>query len=206
MFTPSQAPLHFYFDFISPYGYFASLRIDELAARFGRTVEWHPMLLGVSVMKVMGLKPLPDTPLKGPYTRKDVLRYAREHNIPLKRDFDAPGMSPLTCGRAFAWAKLHHPQAAKDFAKGMLNAYWREGLDLSEPSSLVNIAQAAINSGATIVDAVQSPEASQLLRDAVEASLKAGVFGAPTVVVDGEMFWGVDKLAQVQKWLEAGGW
>ena len=71
--------LKFHFDFISPFGYFASLRIEELAARHGRTVEWHPMLLGVSVMKAMGLKPLLDTPLKGPYTERDVLRYARLH-------------------------------------------------------------------------------------------------------------------------------
>ena len=55
------APLLFYFDFISPFGYFASLRVEALAARHGRTVDWHAMLLGVSVMKVMGLKPLLDT-------------------------------------------------------------------------------------------------------------------------------------------------
>ena len=115
-------------------------------------------------------------------------------------------MNPLTCGRAFAWAKVHHPQAAKDFAKGMLNAYWAEGLDLSDPPSLANIAQAAMISGANVVAAVQSPEASRLLRDAVDASLKAGVFGAPSVIVDGELFWGVDKFAQIQKWLEKGGW
>lgn len=113
--APAATPLHFYFDFISPYGYFASLRIDELAAQYGREVEWHPMLLGVSVMKVMGLKPLPDTPLKGPYTRNDVLRYAREHKIALKHDFDAPGMNPLTCGRAFAWARVHPPGRRKEF-------------------------------------------------------------------------------------------
>ena len=44
------APLHFHFDFISPYGYFASLRIEAIAQRHGRTVEWHAMLLGVSVL------------------------------------------------------------------------------------------------------------------------------------------------------------
>jgi 2-hydroxychromene-2-carboxylate isomerase len=65
----NPTPLHFYFDFISPFGYFASLRIEALAARHGRLVEWHAMLLGVSVMKVMGLKPLLDTPVKGDYVR-----------------------------------------------------------------------------------------------------------------------------------------
>lgn len=88
----------------------------------------------------------------------------------------------------------------------MLNAYWAEGLDLSKPPSLADIAQEATISGANAVAAVRSAEASQLLRDEVGASLKAGVFGAPTVLVDGELFWGVDKFAQIQKWLATGGW
>ena len=70
-----EAPIDFYFDFISSYGYFASLRIEEIAARHGRTIEWHPMPLGVAVMKVMGLKPLLETPLKGAYVLNDVARY-----------------------------------------------------------------------------------------------------------------------------------
>ena len=206
----APAPLHFYFDFISPFGYFASLRIDALAARHGRRVLWHPMLLGVSVMKVMGLKPLLDTPLKGPYTARDVRRYARLHGITLGRATDAPMMNPLTTGRAFAWASRHHPDAAKALAQAMLHAYWHDGLDLSEPAALLSIALPAdvlaTFSAAQLIVAAQSDEAAQLLRDAVDASLKAGVFGSPTVVVDGEMFWGVDKLEQVEAWLARGGW
>ena len=208
MTTP--APLHFYFDFISPFGYFASLRIDALAARHGRRVLWHPMLLGESVMKVMGLKPLLDTPLKGPYTARDVRRYARLHGITLGRATDAPMMNPLTTGRAFAWASRHHPDAAKALAQAMLHAYWHDGLDLSEPAALLSIALPAdvlaTFSVAQLVVAAQSDEAAQLLRDEVDASLKAGVFGSPTVAVDGEIFWGVDKLDQVETWLARGGW
>ena len=203
-------PLHFYFDFISPFGYFASLRIDALAARHGRSVQWHPMLLGVSVMKIMGLKPLLDTPLKGPYTARDVRRYARLHSITLGRATDAPMMNPLTTGRAFAWAKRHCPDVAKSLAEAMLHAYWHDGVDLSEPAALLSIRLppevSATISAADLVAAVQSNEAAQLLRNEVDASLKASVFGSPTVVVDGEMFWGVDKLEQVETWLARGGW
>ena len=206
----APAPLHFYFDFISPFGYFASLRINALAARHGRTVQWHPMLLGVSVMKVMGLKPLLDTPLKGPYTARDVQRYARLHGITLGRATDAPMMNPLTAGRAFAWANRHRPDAANVLAQAMLHAYWHDGVDLSEPAALLGIALpapvSAVVSNAALVAAAQSAEAAQLLRNEVDASLKAGVFGSPTVVVDGEMFWGVDKLEQVDTWLSRGGW
>jgi 2-hydroxychromene-2-carboxylate isomerase len=198
-------PLQFHFDFISPYGYFASLRIDEIAAKHGRTVTWHPMLLGVSVMKVMGLKPLMDTPLKGPYVARDVARYARRHGVVLGRDPAAPPMNPLTAGRAFAWTAQHRPENAKPLARAMLHAYWSEGVDLSSPEALRGLAPASLDSAA-LVAATQGPEAARFLRDAVEASLAAGVFGSPTVVVDGEPFWGVDRLDDVAHWLATGGW
>jgi 2-hydroxychromene-2-carboxylate isomerase len=202
---PASAPLKFYFDFISPYGYFASLRIDELAAHHGRAVTWHPMLLGVSVMKVMGLKPLMDTPLKGPYVARDVARYARRHHIHLGRDPASTQMNPLTAARAYWWTAKHHPDCAKPLARAMLHAYWHEGVDLSSPESLRALAPAPLD-GDTLVEAVQSPEAAQALRVAVEASLAAGLFGSPTVVVDGEPFWGVDRLDDVAAWLATGGW
>ena len=198
--------MNFYFDFISPYGYFASLRIDALAARHGRDVAWHPMLLGVSVMKVMGLKPLLDTPLKGPYVKRDVLRYARQHGITLGRDLEAPAMNPLTAARAFCWAQQHHADSAKALAQVMLHAYWVEGLDLSTPSNLPLLMLPDGIDAAELMTAVQSEEAARLLRAEVEASLAAGVFGSPTVLVDGEMLWGVDKLDDVARWLETGGW
>jgi len=131
--------LAFHFDFISPFGYFASLRIEDLAARHGRTVEWHPMLLGVSVMKVMGLKPLLDTPLKGPYIERDVLRYAGEHQLPMQRRPSDPVMNPLPCGRALAWVNRHQPQRAAEVVHAIYGAYWGQGLDLSTPDSLVPV-------------------------------------------------------------------
>ncbi len=202
----SIAPLQFHFDFISPYGYFASLRIEALAARHGRTVDWRAMLLGVSVMKVMGLKPLMDTPLKGPYTARDVLRHAREHGVPMKRQPSDPVMNPLPCARAFAWVKQHQPAHAAALAHAIYAAYWGEGQDLSTPASLRGLALPEGLSADAVAEAAAGEEAASLLRAMVDASLKAGVFGSPTVVVDGEPFWGVDKLDQVERWLERGGW
>ncbi len=196
----ATAPLHFHFDFISPYGYFASLRIEDLAARHGRTVRWHPMLLGVSVMKVMGLKPLLDTPLKGPYTERDVLRYAREHRVPMQRQPADPVMQPLACARAMAWTAVHRPQQAAEVAHRLYAAYWGQGLDLSTPLSLAPVL------GAELAEAAAGEEAARLLRAEVDSALSAGIFGSPTVVVDGEPFWGIDKFEQIERWLSTGGW
>jgi 2-hydroxychromene-2-carboxylate isomerase len=199
-------PLHFYFDFISPFGYFASLRIEALAARHGRTVEWHAMLLGVSVLKVMGLKPLLDTPLKGDYIRRDAQRYVRRHGLQLQRDLDAPVMDSRAAGRAFCWVKQQRPALAAPFAHALYHAYWVLGQDLSTTDAIAAMPLPHGIDSAWLRQGMGSDGAAPLLRNAVDASLKAGVFGSPTVVVDGEPFWGVQTLELLDEWLAKGGW
>src|SRR5947199_8702400 len=104
----AREPIDFYFDFLSLYGYFASLRIEALAARHGRTVRWHSMLLGVSVMKTMGLKPLLDTPLKSDYVIRDTARYVRRHGLVIGRKVTDPFMDPRPAARAFYWLRREH--------------------------------------------------------------------------------------------------
>jgi 2-hydroxychromene-2-carboxylate isomerase len=132
----APAALDFYFDFISGYGYFASLRIEAIAARHGRAVNWHSMLLGVSVMKVMGLKPLLDTPLKGDYVLRDAARYMRRHGLTLVRRISDPMMDPRPAARAFYWVKRHHPGFEAAFARAVYDRYWRLGKDLSDPAEI----------------------------------------------------------------------
>jgi 2-hydroxychromene-2-carboxylate isomerase len=74
------APIDFYFDFSSPYGYLAAQKIEALAAKHGREVDWHPVLLGV-IFKETGSAPLTMVPLKGDYSRRDFERSARFHGI-----------------------------------------------------------------------------------------------------------------------------
>ena len=77
------APIDFYFDFSSPYGYFASTQIDALAAKHKRDVTWRPFLLG-AVFKLSGGKPLTELPLKGDYFKHDFARSAAFYGVPLK--------------------------------------------------------------------------------------------------------------------------
>jgi 2-hydroxychromene-2-carboxylate isomerase len=206
MLARMPAPLDFHFDFISPYGYFASLHIEALAAKHGRAVNWRPMLLGVAVLKVMGLKPLLDTPLKGDYVRRDVRRHARKGGITLGRGFDAPVGNPLPAARAFYWVREHHPSQQAALVHALYHAYWGEGRDLSTPEAVAEAARPTGIAAAELAAGAASAEAATLLREAVEASLAAGIFGSPTVVVDGEPFWGVDRLSDVDEWLQRGGW
>ena len=201
------SPVYFYFDFISPYAYFASLRIEELAARHGRQVDWSPMLLGVSVVKVMGLKPLMETPLKGDYLRRDVLRRARKYEVRLGRAIPGPVTSSLTAARAFCWVKQRRPELQAEMGRAIYQAWWGKGLLLSDPETLVQ--HVTLPDGIDpegLLAALRGPEPAALLRESVQASLNAGVFGAPTFIVDGEPFWGSDRLDDLDEWLASGGW
>ena len=198
--------IQFYFDFISPFGYFASLQIDELARRSGYTVEWYPMLLGVSVLKVMGLKPLLDTPLKGDYLRRQMSRHRRREGLALKRSADDPMMDPRACARAYYWTARHAAPLAKPLAKHLLDRYWRDGEDLTSARQIVDGALPAGLDPLVLAEGMETAEARAMLRSAVEDSLKRGVFGSPTVVAGDELFWGVDALPSVEQWLTAGGW
>lgn len=200
------APIRFHFDFISPYGYFASLRIEELAARHGRTVDWRPMLLGVSVLRVMGLKPLLDTPLKGSYIRHDVRRHARRHGLQLGRDLDASPGNPLSPARALCWVRRHHPELQSRVVHALYHAYWAQGRNLSTPEAVAQVLQPLGLDPAVVAEGAASAEAAALLRNTVGASIEAGIFGSPTIVIDGEPFWGADRLADVDEWLRVGGW
>lgn len=202
----AHAPLHFYFDFISPFGYFASLRVEELAARHGRSVQWHAMLLGVSVLKVMGLKPLLDTPLKGDYIRREVARYARRHGLTIQRNLDDPIMDPRPAARAFYWVRQERPELAASIAQAIYHAHWAQGLDLSTPEKVAAIALPEGIAADALLEGIRSEATGAALRSAVDASLKAGIFGSPTLVIDGEPFWGVNALDLAEDWLASGGW
>ena len=198
--------IDFYFDFISPFGFFASLRIDDLAAKYGLTAHWHSMLIGVSVVKVMGMKPLLEVPLKGPYIALDARRYARRHGIALARDPGANPVDPRPAGRAFNWLLQHHPDAARPFAQRAFAAYWLQGRDISVPAVVAEIAGEIGMAGAQIAEGIASEEAGRLLRANVEASLARGVFGSPFFIAGDEPFFGVEKMELLEEWLASGGW
>ncbi len=202
----SKTPIKFYFDFISVFAYLAAVRIDDMAARYDREVEWHSILLGVSVVRTMGLKPLLETPIKGDYLKIDAARYARRHGLPLVLPKGHELIDPLPPARAFQWLKVHHPDHAKAVALDLLTAYWGHGVDVSRADIIAATAARHGLDGETVAAAAVGHEAKDLLRADVEQAIELGAFGSPFFLVDGEPFWGADKLELVEAWLAEGGW
>lgn len=199
------SPIDFYFEFASPYGYLASTQIEALAARHGRDVHWRPVMLGAA-MKQTGARPLMDVPLKGPYTLHDLPRFARLLGVP----FTAPPRMPtnsLHASRACIWLEATSGAApAKALAKAIFHAHWGEGQEIGAPELVAGIAERQGIERDALLGALADPEVKQRLKDATEESIERGVFGSPFVIVDGEPFFGVDRLPQVDAWLQRSGW
>lgn len=197
-------PIVFYFDFSSPYGYLAALRIDELAAKHGRAVAWKPMLLGVS-FKATGSEPLMNIPLKGDYSRHDLARTARLQGVPFAIPEPFPFMSVAAC-RAFYWLDDRDPAKARTLAKALYRAAFAEGRVISDAQGVIAVARALGIDGDALAAALKDPAIKQRLRDEVDDTVAKKIFGSPYFVVDGEPFWGNDRLDQIDRWLETGGW
>ncbi|MGH6928124.1 MAG: 2-hydroxychromene-2-carboxylate isomerase [Dongiaceae bacterium] len=198
------AAIDFYFDFSSPYGYLASTQIDALAAKHGRTVAWRPFLLGVA-FKTTGQRPLPEQPIRGPYHVRDFDRSARLLDVPFKMPEPFPFPSLAAC-RTFYWLEDRDEAKAKALAKAVYHAAFGEGRDVRSVDAMAAIAKPLGIDPAALKAACDDPGIKDKLRLAVEAAMARGVFGSPYIIVDGEPFWGHDRLAQVDRWLATGGW
>lgn len=202
---PAGSPIEFYFDPISPYGYLATTQIEAIGARYGREVDWKPVLLGITVMKVMGLPPLPQTPLKKDYVARDVPRMAKVLGVPLVMH-GLKGVNSLAACRAFLWLKARDPALAKRFATRICARVWVEAKDITPPAAVADEAAALGADRAAVLAATESPEMKDALKAEMEAAIAKGVFGVPTFIVDGEPLWGVDRLWMLEHWLAHGDW
>ena len=196
-------PIEFYFDFSSPYAYIASGQIDDLAAKYGRKVQWRPMLLGM-VMKKTGLPLLLDVPVKGDYSKRDILRSARYFRVAFNFPDKFP-LSAVTSSRAYYWLHGQDCQKARDFARAAFRAYWVDGRDISDMAVVLDIAASLGVDRDALSAGMVTPEIKERLKVETDTAIAKGMCGAPYFVIDGEPFWGADRLPQIDKWLATGG-
>jgi 2-hydroxychromene-2-carboxylate isomerase len=198
------SPIEFYFDFSSPYGYFASEKIDALAAKHGREATWRPFLLGVA-FKTTGGAPLPSIPMKGAYHLRDITRTAKHLAVAYRHPSTFPISSISPC-RAFYWLDARDPKRARELAKALYRAYFIDNIDISTADNTV----AVCAKFGLPADEVRAGISDQAIKDRtrveVDRAIARGAFGSPYIIVDGEPFWGSDRLDQIDKWLATGGW
>jgi 2-hydroxychromene-2-carboxylate isomerase len=195
--------IDFHFDFSSPYSYIANEWIDALAARHGRTVRRHALLLGATFQAAELKSPI-SYPLKGAYSVRDFARSARFEGVP----YQMPSVFPIptqNAARVFWWLKdTRGEEAAAAWATAGLRAVFARGVALNDVAALKALAnQHGLDAEAA--EAVWNDPVWKLrLKTVNEAAIAAGVFGAPFFFVDGEPFWGNDRKPQIERWLAQG--
>ena len=196
--------IDFYFDFYSPYGYLASLRIDEIAARHGCRVNWKPFMLGAT-FSITGHQPLTSTPMMAEYTLLDLQRSARLQNADIRMPDDFP-KAALSCCRAFYLLVDEQPEAAVALAKAIYQAIFGEGMDGTDIGLIAELAGNLGIDSEALLAGIQSQSIKDRLKAETQAAIDRGVFGSPFVFVGDEPFWGNDRLDQLDRWLDTGGW
>lgn len=197
-------PIEFYFDFSSPYGYLAAECIDAIAAKHGREVAWYPYLMGVA-MRVTGSSPVVHRPMLGEYTRRDMERSARRLGVPFAFPEPFPIATIAAC-RAVYWMEGVDAGAARPLARALYRAYFAGGRNISEPDVVADVAAESGADRATLLAGIQEPAVKDRLKEVTNNAVERGIFGSPFFVVDGEPFWGHDRMDEVDRWLETGGW
>ena len=196
------APIEFWFDFSSPFGYLASTRIEALAAKYKRETIWRPFLLG-AVYKVNGVVPTPNVPLKGDYARVDILRSGRFYGIPIKVPTSFP-INSVGAARAFYWADAQDAAKAKQLAAALYQAYFVDDLDISNAENVVKVAAQCGFDASAVAAGMGDQAVKDRTKKEVDSAIAKSVFGSPYVIIDGEPFWGMDRLDQAEKWLAGG--
>jgi 2-hydroxychromene-2-carboxylate isomerase len=202
--TRGCLPIEFWFDFASGYAYFASLEIEALAERHGRSVLWRPFTLGAA-FKVTGAQGLSRTPLKGEYARRDWQRLARLKGVVFKLPERHPKVG-LPAIRAFYHIDRVDPPTAARLAKQIITGYFRDDLDTDNPNAIAEVASPLGIDRDAVLAGINDPEVKAIARQHGEAAVARGVFGSPWIFVDGEPFWGSDRFAMVERWLSTGPW
>lgn len=183
--------LDFWFDFASTYSYLSAMRIDAAADDAGVALRWRPFLLGpIFAAQGWTTSPFNLYPAKGRYMWRDMERLCAQRGLPLRQPPGFP-QNGLRAARV-ALAALDRSQGP-DFCKAVFAAQFGDGADIAEDAILAACLDRAGLPG-TLLAAADDPERKSALRKQTETAAAQGIFGAPSFVTGGELFWGDDRL------------
>jgi 2-hydroxychromene-2-carboxylate isomerase len=194
-------PVRFLFDFLSPYAYLAWSQIHGLAQRHGRTVQPEPVLLA-ALLDTHGQLGPAEIPAKRTYVFRDVLRSARVLGLQL-RPPPAHPFNPLL-GLRIAALDLS-PQDRFAVIDALFGAVWEDGRGITDPDAVAAVLTDRDLDGPALIAAAGTPDAKQRLKALTQQALDDGVFGVPSIIADGELFWGFDSMGHLDRFLANGG-
>ncbi|MBA1337237.1 MAG: 2-hydroxychromene-2-carboxylate isomerase [Pelagibacterales bacterium] len=180
----------FYFDFASPYTYIAHKRIRKFEKENSIKMKYMPILLG-GLLKLSGIKPNADIPIKAKYMIKDCKLWAVKNNIEFRFNNYFPIMT-LTLMRCVMIAEKKG--FAQNFINKVFDSIWKDGLNLNDNNIVEKLLKNLdINPKLFLLEANQQKNKDDLKKRTDDAH-KKGVFGVPTFLINNKMFWGQDRL------------
>ncbi len=194
--------VEFFFDFGSPTSYLAWTQLPKLAADAGAQLVWRPMLLG-GVFKATGNASPVMVPAKGRWMHQDMARWAQRYGVPLAMNPHFP-INTLTLMRGAAGLQLRQPADFERYVDTVYRAMWQTPCNMGDPAVLAQMLQRAGFDVEGLLALVNDPEVKARLVANTEEAVARGVFGAPTVFVGEQMFFGQDRLDFVREALSQG--
>ena len=189
--------IDFYFDFTSPYGYFASTHVNELADKYDHQVDWHPYV-GEEFKPSNSGTGLSQIPAKLKYQKRDIIRTAQFENIP----YNEPSVVTLDAryaARAVLWVESTYGEARGiELAQAILRAYHVEDKNISDTQTITAIAQSIGLNADEVLAGISNASTREQFRAEVDLATAKGVFGSPFFILDGEPFWGFDRMNQLE--------
>ncbi|ANI18069.1 disulfide bond formation protein DsbA [Pseudomonas citronellolis] len=189
--------VEFYFDFGSPTSYLAYTQLPGICAAAGAELVYRPVLLGGVFQATGNVSPIA-VPAKGRYTLIDMQRFARRYGVPLKMNPHFP-INTLLLMRAATGVQLRQPERFEALLACVFKGMWVDALNLGDAAVLGPLlAEAGFDPQALLALAAEQ-EVKDALKANTEAAIKRGMFGAPTLFVGDEMFFGQDRLDFVRE-------
>jgi len=189
--------VEFFFDVGSPASYLAWTQLPPLCAEHGADLVYRPMLLG-GVFQATGNASPATVPAKRTYMREDLARFARRYGVPLLHNSHFPILT-LTLMRGAAAVANHHPDLFQTYLSAVFGAIWRDDLDMNDRAVVARALAVAGLDPDEILFWASEPATKSALKETTDEAVRRGVFGAPTMFVGGEMFFGQDRLDFVRE-------
>jgi len=190
--------IELWFEFASTYSYPAVWRAGGVARRAGLDLRWRPFLLG-PVFQAQGWNDSPFNiyPVKGRYMWRDMERLCQAAGLTFRRPTQFPRSGLLAArvallGSAEVWCP--------EFVRRVYRLNFAEDRDIADEVEIVGVLDSMGLDGREICARSRSVENKERLRQQTEEAMRLGIFGAPTFVVERELFWGNDRLEQAVAW------
>lgn len=189
--------VEFYFDLGSPTTYLAHTQLAKICADTQSELIYMPMLLG-GVFKATGNASPAMIPAKGRYMFQDLDRFAKRYGVQLRFNPHFP-INTLILMRAVTGMQMRQPQRFAEFVDCLFKALWVEGRNLNNPQTVAAVLTENGFDPQEIIALTNDESVKAALKENTEAAIKRGVFGAPSMFIGDQLFFGQDRLDFVEE-------